>query len=505
VIKSSLCERKAIYLILVTALSAGLMAVLAFSPVNAYILAPLSLIILFSLWEQCSPKQACLLGFFWGLGLFSAGIGWIVLSLTQFGGMAWPIAIITMASLISLLALFPALVGYIANTLIPPSSSSRIKRHLVLVPGLWVLSEWIRSHLFSGFPWLLFGYTATSQPWLKAYAPVIGVFGLSLILAFIAGLFVYTFQQPRQGGKWWLALSLLAGLLLGNVYFQTQHWTHAKSKSLSVSLLQGNIKQPEKWNKHTINKILNTYSSLLNQTLKSHRLIIMPESAIPLWAHKATHYLRTIDSISRQRASALISGIPMIEASATGYHYYNSLLALGQARGHYYKHHLVPFGEYIPFSNYLNWVNQLITIPLSNLDSGPAYQPPIYAFGLPIAPFICYEIAYADQVIQSQKNTELLLVATDDSWFGGSWAAAQHLQIAQIRALESGRFLLFSSSTGITAVIDPNGNITKQLPMFTQASLNADIYPMVGNTPLTLWGSKLTLLLDLMVLGVILI
>lgn len=483
------------------ALLAGGLLTLAFAPANAYLLAPVCLAVLFKLWELASPKQAFVLGFWWGVGLFGIGISWVYISLTQFGGMMPLLAVVVLVGLISLLALFPAGVGFLATTFAPAAPTTSLsKRHLIVLPCLWVLSEWLRSHIAGGFPWLLVGYTATSHPLLKGYAPVIGVFGLSLLSVFIAGLLLIVTQKPRSYRK--LLTALITCLLLGagNKLLLATHWTQATQASLPVTLLQGNISQDTKWNREKISMILSTYDKLVKQNTNPNSLVIMPEAAIPLLETDASPYLAQLRAYIQQQHSALITGIPLTDAASQ--HYYNGLLALGQAQGHYYKHHLVPFGEYIPLEYYLKkWVNRLITIPLSSLTAGPAYQAPITVWGIRIAPFICYEIAYADQVTQSQKNTQLLLVLTDDSWFGASWAAAQHLQIAQMRALENGRFLLFSSNNGITAVINPHGEIIKQLPPFTRAYLKATLHPMKGATPLTLWGSELSLLTSLIMLG----
>ena len=247
-----------------------------------------------------------------------------------------------------------------------------------------------------------------------------------------------------------------------------------------------------------------TYKTLLTNNMTRNRLLVMPEAAIPLFADEAKSYLAPIHRALLAQHSALITGIALRDSG--GRHDYNGMLALGESHGYYYKRHLVLLGEYIPLADYLtDWVNRFIAIPLSSLTPGPSSQPPIEALGIRIAPFICYEIAYPDLVSKSQRSAGLLLVLSDDSWFGRSWAAAQHLQIAQMRALENGRFLLFSTNDGITAVIDPSGVVIKRLPHATRGSLSATLVPMQGVTPVGAWGSQLSLLVSLLCMGAALV
>jgi apolipoprotein N-acyltransferase len=247
-------------------------------------------------------------------------------------------------------------------------------------------------------------------------------------------------------------------------------------------MVQGNIKQEAKWQPEQIQESLWLYGRY-TQANWSSDLIIWPEAAITLPLSMAKEITEQLDVAAKQHHSTLITGIPVVEPGAA----YNAMIALGMGSGIYYKRHLVPFGEYIPLRPLFSIFAKAMQIPMSDSIPGSQDQQPIKANGIYVAPYICYEVAYPVEFLTFLPKSQILLTITDDSWFGHSIAAAQHLQMAQMRAIETGRYLLFSSNTGITAVIDSRGNIVKEIPTFKEMALTAEVYPMQGSTPWMIW------------------
>lgn len=259
------------------------------------------------------------------------------------------------------------------------------------------------------------------------------------------------------------------------------NWTRVAGKPVSVALVQGNIPQEVKWSPDHIRPTLKKYYQLTN-TEWDHKLIIWPEAAIPVFKYQIPEFIHDLNEKANQQNVALISGL-LTRDKNNQFRYYNALMVFGKGHGTYYKRHLVPFGEYVPFGQYIRGFMNFLNLPMSNLSPGPSKQPDIIADGINIAPFICYEIAYSSLVRQDMPQAQLLLTISNDAWFGDSFAPAQHAEIAQMRALQTGRYLLFVANTGITAIIDPKGQIEKAAPQFKTTVLNGKVYPMKGETP----------------------
>ena len=466
----------------------GAATALGFAPAS---LAPLPFFTaagLLWLWQDAAmPRHAAALGFAFGLGLFLAGVSWIYVSLHDFGAMPAPLAAVATLLFSAFLALFPALVGYLQAQ----SRRAIASRQLLLIPALWVLSEWLRSWVFTGFPWLTLGYSQAASP-LRGYAPLTGVFGLSWLVWLCAGLLLGLLRaKGRSTALAALALVLGAGYGLARV-----EWTRPQGAPLTVSLLQGNIAQDLKWDATRFDATVQLYQRMIEGS--TARLTILPETAIPRFLDQLDPELvRALARSARGRGGDLLIGLPMRDASGR---YYNSVLSLGASPVQRYdKIHLVPFGEFIPPG--FGWVPSVLKIPLTDFSRGSVAQAPFALAGQKIAVNICYEDAFGEEIIRVLPEATLLVNVTNVAWFGDSLAPYQQLQMAQMRALETGRVMLRATNTGVTAIIDYRGNIAAVLPPFTQGTLNGSVQGRSGATPYVRWGNAPLVLLALLACG----
>jgi apolipoprotein N-acyltransferase len=460
--------------------------VLGFAPFGLALLPFFSAAGLLWLWQgAATPRRAAALGFAFGSGLFLAGVSWVYVSLHQFGAMPAPLAAIATLLFCAFLALFPALVGYLQAQSVRPGTSTQ----LLLIPALWMLAEWLRDWIFTGFPWLALGYSQAASP-LGGYAPLIGVFGLSWLIWLVAGLLLALARaRARAAALAGLALVFGAGYGLKQV-----EWTRALGAPLTVSLVQGNIPQQLKWDEARFAATVQLYRRMTEGS--AARLTILPETAIPRFLDLLDpELLRSLAQSARSRGGDLIIGLPVRDAPGR---YYNSVLSLGASPTQRYdKIHLVPFGEFIPPG--FGWVLSILKIPLTDFSRGSTAQAPLALAGQRIAVNICYEDAFGEEIIRALPEATLLVNVSNVAWFGHSLAPHQHLQIAQLRALETGRFMLRATNTGMTAIIDHRGSVASALPEFTQGTLHGIVQGRSGATPYVRWGNTPAVTLALLV------
>lgn len=476
---------------------AGLLAVLGFAPFSVYPLAVLALAILFVQWQHARGKwMAARLGFAFGFGLFSAGIGWLYVALHDYGGMPMLLAAAAIALFASLLALFPAIVGYAQARL-----RSRFGGRegvaacivlILLIPALWVLLEWLRGLLFTGFPWLVMGYTQAAASPLAGYAPLFGVYGVSLLVAVSAGLAAILWQaarpgkQDRQDKQGKLALAILLLLWLGGAALRGVEWTTPEGDPLKVSLLQGNIEQEVKFDEGRLVGTIETYRRLAQSS--DARLIVLPETALPLLRQNLPeNYTHILRNQVIPGAGDMLIGLFERERGL----YYNSVVSLGSsATQSYRKNHLVPFGEFIPLRPVLGWlINDLLQIPMSDQARGGERQQVLHVAGQRVAVDICYEDVFGEEIIRYLPEATLLVNVTNDAWYGKSHAAMQHNQISQMRALETGRMMLRATNTGVTSIIGHDGRVLQMLPQHEEGVLTGTVQGYSGSTPYVLWGN----------------
>ncbi len=466
--------------ILLISLFLGALLTLAFSPFNIYSLAFISPAILLFIWLRSSPQQALWTGLLFGLGFFGTGASWIYISIHRYGNASVSLAAFITFLFVLFLACYPATLGYLFRKFF--SRTSMLKQCLFIFPALWVTWEYLRSVLFTGFPWLLIGYAQSTTP-LQGLAPIIGVYGLSLITVIISGALVLL--ATRQTGTIkTIALLLIFGLIGLGWAFKNHAWTKPIGKPIKASLIQGDIPQTIKWDQSYIVQNINVYKNL-TLTHFSSQLIVWPEGAFPLYAQDAPQFIRLLGKVAKKNHSNIIFGVPILNTKTQ--QYYNGLLLIGDNHGEYLKRHLVPFGEYIPLQPIFKKAMRDFKIPMSGFSEGPSNQPDLKINKIRIAPFICYEIAFPNEVLDSAEHSELLITLSDDSWFGRSIALSQHLQMAEMRSLETGRYQLLSTNTGITAFISPFGKILQGAPIDKRMVITDNVQPMTNKTPLMVW------------------
>jgi len=468
-------------------LLAGAVCVPGFAPLGIFPLPVLALAVLFVLMHRAgSPRAAAWLGFAFGLGLFSAGISWIYVALHDYGDMPMVLAVPATLLFAAFLALFPALAGY-AQARIPVNEGLR---PVLVMPAIWVLVEWVRGTIFTGFPWLTLGYAHTDSP-LAGYAPLFGVYGVSLAAAVSAGLLA-SMVKARWSKPGKTAFVILVALWSGGMALRMVVWTQSNGEPFSVALVQGNIPQHLKFDEDALVGTLETYRRLALQS--DARLTVLPETAFPLLRHEIPHNLiEQLRDHARQNGGDVVIG--SFDRDQGGY--YNSVFTLGSAdEQHYRKHHLVVFGEFIPLRPLLGWfINGVLNIPMGDLARGGVDQPPLRVAGQQVAPDICYEDVFGEEVIRHLPQASVLLNLTNDAWYGESHAAEQHNQISQMRALETGRMMLRATNTGVTSIIGPDGKVLQQLPQHQEAVLLGMVQGYTGSTPYVRWGNAAVMLL----------
>ena len=467
---------------LLLAFVAGALTVLGFAPFGFGILPVFALALLFFLWRN--PARAGLnawSGYAFGLGLMGFGVFWIRISIAQFGGVPLALAVVITLVFILFMASYYALAGWLSERL---RGESDVVWLVLVLPGVWVLMEWLRGWLFTGFPWLALGYSQIDLP-LAGYGPITGVFGISLVLALSAGLLNLWPRLP--------AVLCLLALWAGGLGLQQLAWTEPAGEPIRVSLLQGNIPQEQKWQRAMRVPSINRYLEMTGSVPDS-RIVVWPETAVPAFDSEveSTLLVPLHEQLRAQQRDVLLG----IVAGRDDADYYNAMMSLGvSGRDHYHKRHLVPFGEFLPFDEWTRPVLDFLHIPMSDFSPGGDGKPLVTLAGYPAGIDICYEDAYGNEIIRALPEAALLINASNDAWFGDSLAPHQHLEIARMRALETGRFLLRATNTGISAIIDELGRLRASSPQFEQAILSGDIVPMRGSTPFVFWGNLAVLVL----------
>lgn len=465
----------------ILAILLGLLLPFAFAPFDYYWLAWLLPAGLAWKIQQLAPKAAFQQGFGFGLGLYGFGVYWVFISISQHSQTPWPVAVLLTGLLVAYMALFPALSCYLQQRWF--AAYSRFSQILSFA-ALWVGMEVLRGWLFTGFPWLNLGYSQTQGP-LSGYFAIGGIHLVSLLTLLLALCLLQSRHSPR------LILPLLIIPLLG-WGLKAVPWTHSEGPLLSLAAIQGNIPQDDKWLVNERGKTIAHYQRLTSPFWAKTDLIIWPEAAIPAFPQEVEWLLSELDELARQNQQAFITGIPTWQPPER---YYNSIMVLGQGDGIYHKHHLVPFGEYVPFESQLRKLGGIFNLAMSSFTPGNAQQDPLRVKGVKVAAATCYEVAYSNQVRQNLQGSHWLLTLSNDTWFGDSIGPHQHLQLVSARALETGRPVVRVTNNGITAIIGVDGQIQQQIPQFTATSLHGQIQGYQGQTPFVIFGPLPTLLL----------
>lgn len=455
------------------------------------------MVLCFCIQHSQSAKQAALMGFAYGLGWFGVGISWVHVSIDQFGGLPLAGSLAIMLLLAAYLALYPALTSWLSYKL----------KHTASLPLIftasWVLTEWLRSFVFTGFPWLSLGYSQTDSL-LRHWAPLIGEIGITALMVFAAASASHflSLQHSKVNRFTHLAVAFIF-VLLSPFLFALKGW-HSTDKTLPVLLVQGNIKQDLRWAPEQEWPTMLKYLDLTRPHLSTHPVVIWPEAAVPMLEPLAADFLENLDKSALYSDTAIITGI--IDYNQRTTQAWNNLIVLGKQQpsdqsGHYVyghanrfsKHHLLPIGEFVPFESLLRHLAPLFDLPMSSFSRGDYVQPNLMANGYALLPAICFEIAFPSQIRANMtEQTQAILTVSNDAWFGDSIGPHQHLQLARMRALEFGRPVIRATNNGITATITADGKIRQQAPQFTEAVLSdqlpltqgATLYSKMGNLPL---------------------
>ncbi len=471
--------------------TAGSLITLSLAPFYYWPLAIIAMSALHLALVDASPKQSMWRATYFATGLQLSGNFWVYVSMHEHGGANAILASIMTLGLCLFLASWLIPLGYVYARFIRDKKGGKTFGFA----ALWIISEWLKTSLLTGFPWLFLGYSQLQAP-LHDWAPVIGTFGISFILAY-TGAVISTGLIKRK-----LPIESLIVMVLWLLPLILTHieWTKKKNDTAySVALIQPNIDLEDKWVPENREPIMN-YFRLSTEELKNIDLIIWPETALPDLYNNIPDYLEEINGIAIANNSAVIMGLASKWYDNEQPVYHNSIVAIGKGSGLYHKQKLVPFGEYVPLEEWLRGLIQFFDLPLSQFSAGPDNQEPLHAHDLVIMPYICYEVVYPDFVAHTAGAADILLTVSNDAWFGTSIGPLQHMQMAQMRALETGRYMIRDTNNGITGVINANGDIIAALPQFTRDILKADVYAYEGLTPVARYGTLPAVIFSMVIL-----
>lgn len=461
----------------IAAFITGALLSFAFEPYHIWIIAFLAPAVLFVLWQNKTPANVAIIGISFGAGFFSFGVYWVFISIHVHGHTNILLALLLTVLMMLVLALFVAAQGILYKYL---SSKDTLPAMWLGFPGTWAFMEWVRSWAFTGFPWLFLGTTQLNGP-LHGFIPVVGVYGTTFVTVLVS-MVLLTACRTKHG---LISVVMLLSVILLSFALNQIQWTQAVSKPESIALIQGNIAQKLKWEPDEVLDTIDTYEQLTRQHWPNNDIIVWPEAAIPAFASQIPGFLQSMSLKGKQTDTTWLTGILTKDDDR----YYNSLLVLGaDGNQQYSKEHLVPFGEYVPFESWLRGLIDFFNLPLSTMSAASTSQPPLSIQGIKVTPFICYEIAFPQLARNHALNAQALLTVTDDAWFGRSIAQPQHLAIARMRSLETGRQGAFASNNGITAIIDEQGTIKHKIPPFQKGVLTGKIQPRNGQTPILFLG-----------------
>jgi apolipoprotein N-acyltransferase len=465
---------------------AGLLIPFGFAPFHLPGFTILGIALLYAMLNRQTVKQAFLTGFFFGLGFLGLGLSWVYVSIHEYGHLNVLFSGLITLLFVFYLALYPALVAVLYTRL---ASKCSVLFSCFLFGAIWCLGEYLRSTVMSGFPWLLLGFGQIDTP-LKYFLPIVGVYGVSFLTCLAATFLVKTIQSTKMKRYVWL-IAFIA-LLLTPTFLKYKKWTTVVDTPVSVGIIQANLSMRDKWDESLFWQLLQQYKEGIAQLMGKKKLIVMPESAIPVPESYVSDFIDTVNLQGTQAESSILLGIPQPTNNDETY-YYNTLISLGAAQGTYYKQHLVPFGEYIPqpFEQIIKW----LAIPSANLKSGKKNQPLIRVDNHPIATLICYELAYPELLRKQLPEAEWIVSISDDGWFGRSLAMYQQLQMSQVLSLQTGRFQVVSNNDGLSSIINSEGSIVASLPAFSAGILEENIYPATGTSPWVYFGDLPVLLL----------
>ena len=453
---------------------------LGLAPFNIWPAVMVSMAILFQTLMHASVKQAFFNSLIYGFGLFIAGASWLYVSIHEYGFISAPLAILATALFCLFLASIFA-TPFVISALLPQKPLC----WMLGLPAIWVISEWVRTWMLTGFPWLYAGYSHTST-WLNGWAPIGGVLLLSFISALGAMLLVSIVNGRIKSRSTQSLMATIAILVVSGYFFQNVEWTENTGKPLTVTLIQPNISQNEKWSPGKQKLILKQLASQTEAHWGSD-IIVWPEAAVPTLPQRIPNFMSQMTDRANDSGSTLLTGIITYDINQEKYH--SSVLAIGKNSGQYNKTRLVPFGEYVPLESVLRGLIKFFDLPMSSLAIGDSDQPLFSIKEQLIATAICYEVVYPDLVARNSREASLILTVSNDTWFGNSIGPLQHMQMVQMRALENEKPIIRGTNNGISGLVDHKGHISRRLEQHNIGELNGVVQARGGRTPFSTSGS----------------
>lgn len=499
-------------------LAAGALHALSFAPdpLPQWALSPLQLCamawLVTCVWRAPSGLYAARRAWFFAIGHFVVGLYWLTISMHVYGFMPMPLAILALLALSAYLALFASLAAWLAHAVgaLPGRSISSTIWAVAVWAGAWTISEWLRATLFTGFPWLNIGY-AHVDSWFAGWTSVLGVYGVSWMAAFSAAAIAALVGRKHDDAKQAIIGVLALGLALGGLALKQYAWTTPSGTPLVARLVQGNIDQGVKFTPDHLYRVIQEHLTLAATPTPagspSPKIVLLPETALAVFQHQiAPAVWSAWRELAETQQSTILMGAALFDTK-TGT-YTNSVIGIDskttvqQLRDatmaqRYDKSHLVPFGEFVPFG--FRWFVNLMSIPLGDFSRGTATQQPFAIDGQRIAPNICYEDVFGEELLPAVRGTDgangatILANFSNLAWFGDSWALRQHWQMSRMRAIETARPMLRATNTGSTGAIDHRGRDIAQLPPNRVGVLDTTIQGQQGLTPYVRFGNGLIL------------
>lgn len=433
-----------------------------------------------------TPWSTFRLGLMTGWVYFSCTLYWTVGVMTTYGGLAMPVAVIAAGLLVGYLSLYIGAVAVLLGASVRRFGVSGVW----LGPVFWVAAEWARGWIGGGFPWVPLGSSQGSVLPIAQLASVTGVYGVSFLVALVsaAAAVLGLSRRPRQLIAVVGVAAVLAVVTVGGMLRLADNRLAESGRVLRVGLIQGNVEQDQKWDPRFRDAIVSRYLTLSREAILSGaQLVVWPEASTPFFIDRDSALAEPIRKLAEQTRTPFVIGTDEFD----GTNIFNSASVIGadgRGRGGYRKMHLVPFGEYVPLKKLLFFVGPLVEA-VSDFAPGTEASVLDVGDGMRASVAICYESTYPSLARAfAQGGAQLLLVITNDAWFGTSSAAYQHFQMGAMRAIENGRYLARAANTGITAVVDPYGRVVKQAGMFEPLGLTADVRLLDSRTIYTRTG-----------------
>ncbi len=474
------------------AIFAGILLTLSFSPFDYYYCCFIAIALFKLCLNNKKPQQSMMTGWLFGLGLFGSGVSWVYVSM-MLGKHEFSILPFIMTLLFcSFWALFPALFAYLYTKF----QTNKLFDNWFFAT-FWVLVEYIKGEwVLNGFPWLQVAYSQIDTP-LAGYIPLFGSYGAGFITVLISALSISVVQK-----KQFLSFVFMVGLFIVGSFLNQIEWVKRAGAPFKATLIQGNIAQKDKWKVDNKNKTLKQYYDDTKEQWDAD-LIVWPETAIPAYyAEVKDNYLLMLNAEAVKHNTAIVTSLPYRDEEQN---LYNSVFVIGQGAGIYKKIHLLPFGEYLPWQPVSGYLLSYLDVRLGQFSRGEGEQSLLNVAGYQFVTSICYEDAFGQLSIDQVKDAKFLVNVTNDGWFDGSIEPYQHMQIARMRALEAGRYLLRATNTGVTAIVSERGRILQAAPVAERTSISAMIQPLQGLTPYAKVGDKQTIWLVFLLFSLLLI